>query len=293
MTTTTMTEEPATVEEALGDPKWVTAMDSEYKALIHNKTWHLVHPPKGKNIIDCRWVYKVKRKSDGTIDRYKARLVAKGYKQRYGIDYEDTFSPVVKAATIRLVLSIAVSRGWSLRQLDVQNAFLHGVLEEEVYMRQPPGYSDKSKPNFVCKLDKAIYGLKQAPRAWYDRLCGKLQGLGFVPSKGDTSLFYYQKGKYTMFVLVYVDDIIVASSSQEATNALLKDLEKDFALKYLGDLHYFLGIEVKTLPDGLKLSQERYATDMAKRAGMSNCKAINTPLSNIDKLSAAEGEKLG
>jgi hypothetical protein len=142
-------------------------------------------------------------------------------------------------------------------------------------------------------LDKAIYGLKQAPRAWYDRLCGKLQGLGFVPSKGDTSLFYYQKGKYTMFVLVYVDDIIVASSSQEATNALLKDLEKDFALKDLGDLHYFLGIEVKTLPDGLKLSQERYATDMAKRAGMSNCKAINTPLSNIDKLSAAEGEKLG
>jgi hypothetical protein len=119
MTTTTMTDEPATVEEALGDPKWVTTMDSEYKALIHNKTWYLVHPPKGKNIIDCRWVYKVKRKSDGTIDRYKARLVAKGYKQRYGIDYEDTFSPVVKAATIRLVLSIAVSRGWSLRQLDV------------------------------------------------------------------------------------------------------------------------------------------------------------------------------
>ena len=157
--------EPSTVGEAFQDPRWTAAMDSEHSALLKNKTWHLVPPPKGKNIIDCKWVYKIKKKADGTIDRYKARLVAKGYKQRYGIDYEDTFSPVVKAATIRLILSVAVSRGWSLRQLDVQNAFLHGVLEEEVFMRQPPGYTDKSRPNFVCKLDKAIYGLKQAPRA--------------------------------------------------------------------------------------------------------------------------------
>jgi histone deacetylase 1/2 len=139
--------------------------------------------------------------------------VAKGFKQRYGIDYEDAFSPVVKATTIRLILSIVVSRGWSLRQLDVQNAFLHGILEEEVYMKQPPGYVDKSRPTFVCKLDKALYSLKQAPHAWYAWLCGKLQALGFRPSKADTSLFYYNKGKHTMFVLVYVDDIIVASSS--------------------------------------------------------------------------------
>jgi histone deacetylase 1/2 len=109
----------------------------------------------------------------------------------YGIDYEDTFSPVVKAATIHLVLSIVVSKGWSLHQLDVQNAFLHGILNEEVYMHQPPGYADKSHPNFVCKLDKAIYGLKQAPQAWYARLCAKLIALGFVLSKADTSLFYY------------------------------------------------------------------------------------------------------
>lgn len=135
-------------------------MDAEYMALMKNKTWRLVPPQKGRNIIDCKWVYKMKRKVDGTLDRYKAHLVAKGFKQRYGIDYEDTFSPVVKAVTIRMVLSIAVSRGWSLRQLDVQNAFLHGVLEEEVYMRQPPGYEKSSLPDYVCKLDRALYGLK-------------------------------------------------------------------------------------------------------------------------------------
>ena len=146
------------------DRNWKAAMDSEYLALMKNKTWHLVPPKKGINIIDCKWVYKVKRKSDGSLDRYKARLVAKGFKQRYGIDYEDTFSPVVKATTIRIILSIAISRGWSLRQLDVQNAFLHGFLEEEVYMRQPPGFESQSLPNYICKLDKALYGLKQAPR---------------------------------------------------------------------------------------------------------------------------------
>jgi len=244
-------------------------------------------------VIDCKWVYKVKRKADGTIDRYKARLVVKGFRQRYGIDYEDTFSPVVKAATIRLILSIAVSRGWTLRQLDVQNAFLHGILEEEVYMWQPPGYADPRRPRFVCKLEKALYGLKQAPRAWYARLCAKLIALGFIPSKADTSLFYYSKGGHTIFVLVYVDDIIVASSSQKATGALLKDLEQEFALKDLGNLHYFLGIEVNKLGDGLKLSQERYAADVLQRAGMHKCKAIDTPLSSTEKLSVTEGEPLG
>jgi histone deacetylase 1/2 len=175
----------------------------------------------------------------------------------------------------------------------VQNAFLHGILDEEVYMYQPPGYEVKGKKIFVCKLDKALYGLKQAPRAWYARLCSKLIQLGFKPSKGDTSLLYYTKGGITIYVLVYVDDIIVASSLADATGALLKDLEKEFALKDLGDLHYFLGIEVSKVSDGLLLSQQRYAADVIKRANMEKSKSVDTPISTIDKLSLNDGVRLG
>jgi histone deacetylase 1/2 len=292
MTSTTISDEPSSVDATLQDPRWVQVMNAEHTALLQNRTWHLVPRQKGKNIIGCKWVYKVKRKADGSVDRYKARLVAKGFKQRYGIDYEDTFSPVVKAATIHLVLSIVVSKGWSLKQLDVLNAFLHGILDEEVYMHQPPRYPDKSCPNYVCKLDKALYGLKQAPRAWYSWLCGKLQALGFILSKSDTSLFYYCQGGHVIYVLVYVDDIIVASSSPQAIDALLVDLQKDFALKDLGLLHFFLGIEVKRNSHGLVLSQSWYASDILSRSGMANCKSIDTPLSSTEKLSVTEGHSL-
>jgi histone deacetylase 1/2 len=289
----TTTEEPSSVDDALQDKHWTIAMDEEHRALLNNHTWHLVPPPRGKNVIGCKWVYKIKRRADGQIERYKARLVAKGYRQRYGLDYEDMFSLVVKAATIRLVLAIALSRGWSLRQLDVKNAFLHGVLQEEVYMHQPPGYVNPKYPGYVCKLDKAIYGLKQAPRAWHARLCVKLESLGFIPSKADASLFYFNKGRHILFVLVYVDDIIVASSSPDATKALLADLQRDFALKDLGDLHYFLGIKVKRGNTSMLLTQERYATEVLKRSSMDKCHAVDTPLSSYEKLSIEDGEKLG
>jgi hypothetical protein len=276
------TGEPCNLKEALDDQHWCKAMEEEYEALIQNKTWHLVPPSSNKNIIDCKWMYRIKKRADGTIDRYKARLVAKGFKQRYGIDYEDTFSPVVKIATIRTVLAISVSRGWSLRQLDVKNAFLHGVLEEEVYMRQPPGFEHPHAPHYICKLDKAIYGLKQAPRAWYSRLSSKLCELGFIPSRADTSLFLYNRSGITVYVLIYVDDIIVTSSSDDAIIALLRDLNENFAIKDLGDLHFFLGIEVKRIPNGLLLTQEKYATELLEKVGMAKCKTAPTPLSSSD-----------
>jgi histone deacetylase 1/2 len=267
-------------------------MEEEYDALLKNKTWHLGPPNMSKNIIDCKWVYRVKKNADGTIDRYKVRLVAKGYKQRYGIEYEDTFSPVVKAATIRTVLAIAVSRGWVLRQLDVKNVFLHGVLEEEVYMRQPLGFEDQNAPNYICKLDKALYGLKQAPRAWFSRLSSKLHALGFIPSRTDTSLFLYHKSGITLYVLIYVDDIIVTSSSDKAIGALLKDLNDDFAIKDLGDLHFFLGLEVKKTKNGLLLTQKKYARDLLEKVGMDNCKSAPTPMSSTEKLSLHDGTPL-
>jgi hypothetical protein len=200
---------------------------------------------------------------------------------------------VVKAATIRLVLSIAVSNGWSMRQLDVQNTFLRGVMEEEVYMKQPPGYKSSKHSDFVCRLDKALYGLKQAPRAWFAQLSSKLMSLGFVPSKGDTSLFFYTNRGLTMMILVYVDDIIVVSSSAEAMTLLLQDLKKEFALKDLGDMHYFLGIEVTKTQDGILLSQGKHTTEILQRASMVKCKPVNTLLAISEKLSAYEGEVLG
>jgi histone deacetylase 1/2 len=272
-------DEPRNLEEALYDKIWKRAMDSEYMALTKNKTWYLVPPRKGINAVDYKWVWKKKFKSDGSLDNYKGRLVAKGFKQRYGIDYGDTFSPVAKPTTIRVVLSLAVSGGRSLRQLDVSNAFLHGHLEKDVYMKQPLGYEDKNFPGYVCKLDKALYGLKQAPRAWYSRLGTKLQMLGFKASKADTSLFFMKKGSLTMFVLVYVDDIIVVSSVPGATAALLKKLNEDFALKDLGELHYFLGIEVSKARNGILLTQETYADDVLEQVSMSQCKPVNSPLS--------------
>jgi hypothetical protein len=176
--------------------------------------------------------------------------------------------------------------------LDVQNVFLHDVLEEDIYMKQPPSFEDPSKPHYHCKLDKALYGLKQAPRAWYSRLSSKLQALGFVSSKADISLFMYKKGSITIFLLVYVDDIIVTSSSSAAVDALLVDLKADFALKDLGPLHYFLGIQVKDTSDGILLSQEKYATDLLRKVGMPACKPVTTPMSTSEKLSAHVGDPL-
>lgn len=174
--------EPATVKQALSHPQWLEAMKSEFEALMKNNTWSLVPLPANRQAIGCRWVFRIKENPDGSINKYKARLVAKGYHQQLGFDFNETFSPVVKPVTIRVILTLALTYGWTLQQIDVNNAFLNGLLDEEIYMSQPPGFlsSDKS---LVCKLNKALYGLKQAPRAWYERLHAALIHFGFTSSR--------------------------------------------------------------------------------------------------------------
>ena len=284
--------EPASLAVALDDPRWRAAMDAELAALHRNKTWRLVPAPPGVNLIDSRWVFKVKQNPDGSIERFKARLVAKGFKQHHGIDYDDTFSPVVKATTIHVILSLAATQGWHMQQLDVDNAFLHGYLEEEVYMVQPPGFIDRRHPQHVCKLEKSLYGLKQAPRAWFARLSGKLQELSFVPSKADVSLFIYSHKTVTIFMLVYVDDIIVVSSTVQAADQLLGQLRKEFPIKDLGTLSFFLGIEVKPTPDGIVLAQKKYIVDLLTRTNMLQAKGVSTPMVTSEKLSRLDGTVL-
>ena len=253
-------------------------MYEEYDALVQNGTWELVSPIGITNLIGCKWVFRIKRNSDGSIDKFKARLVAKGFHQRPGVDYLETFSPVIKPTTVRLVLSIAVSNGWSLRQLDVNNAFLQGTLSETVYMAQPPGFIDADKPTHVCKLHKAIYGLKQAPRAWYHELCQFLVDSGFKNSHSDTSLFILHTGTNLLYLLVYVDDIIITGNSNDLVSQVVECLAQRFSLKDLGPLSYFLGVEVVHHRHGLLLSQRRYIKDLLTRTNMQAVKPIHTPL---------------
>ena len=169
--------EPVNYKEAAKDPGWIVAMNKEIEALEVNKTWSLVPLPKGKKPIGSKWVYKVKLKADGSVERLKARLVAKGFTQKYGVDYFKTFSPVIKMTTVRCLIALAASKNWTLHQLDINNAFLHGELHEEVYMKAPEGVSNPN--NLVCKLHKSLYGLKQASRQWFARLTMELLHKGF------------------------------------------------------------------------------------------------------------------
>ncbi|CAN1799670.1 Retrovirus-related Pol polyprotein from transposon TNT 1-94, partial [Linum perenne] len=202
-------DEPVTFNQANKHIWWQTAMHDEYNALMRNNTWSLVACPTNVNLVGCKWIYRVKRNSEKTVQRHKARLVAQGFSQEAGVDVFDTFSPVIKPTTIRLVLSIALSQKWSIRQLDINNAFLNGDLTEEVYMKQPRGFEDPSRPDHVCKLHKALYGLRQAPRAWFTKLKTYLLGQGFRACHSDTSLLVYISSTTTIYILVYVDDLII------------------------------------------------------------------------------------
>jgi len=180
--------------------------------------------------------------------------VAKGFNQEEGIDYRDTFSPVVKPTTVRLVLAMTAHFGWNLRQLDVKNAFLHGILQEEVYMAQPPGFIDSQHPEYVCKLHKSLYGLKQALRAWNDKFTSFLPSLGFHTTYADSFLFVKKSGSSVVILLLYVDDIIITGNASTMIDDVICALTREFDIKDLGPLHFFLGIHVISQPDGLFFS---------------------------------------
>ena len=264
-------------------------MQEEFDALQRNRTWQLVPRPPHANVISGKWVFRHKTRPDGTLERYKARWVVRGFRQRAGVDFTDTFAPVVKPGTIRTVLQLAVSRAWPVHQMDVSNAFLHGHLTEQVYCQQPIGFVDATQPDHVCLLSRSLYGLKQAPRAWYQRIAAFLQQLGFQATRSDASLFVYQHTSGTAYLLLYVDDIILTASSAELLRQLTARLGTEFAMKDLGPLHYFLGIEVVRRADGFFLHQQQYAHELLERAGMLNCKPAPTPIDTKAKVSALEG----
>jgi hypothetical protein len=190
-------------------------MRDEFQALIDNQTWQLVPRPPGVNVISGKWVFCQKFHSDGSLSRYKARLVRRGFSQQHGLDYDESFSHVVKPSTIRIVLSLAVTSSWPIHQLDVKNAFLHGSLNESVYCQQPLGFEDTNNPNHVCLLKKSLYALKQAPCAWFQRFSTFILTIGFHPSSSDSSLFVYHNNYHTAYLLLYVDAIVLTTSSQQ------------------------------------------------------------------------------
>ncbi|BBN68591.1 hypothetical protein Prudu_489S000400 [Prunus dulcis] len=268
---------PTTYHQASKFAAWRSAMQAEFNALQSTGTWILVPSSSSQNVVGCKWVFRIKKKPDGTIDRYKARLVAKGFHQKEGLDYQETFSPVAKPVTIRLLLTFAVQFNWFLHQLDISNAFLHGDLKEEVFMHQPPGFSDPNFPNHVCQLKKSLYGLKQAPRAWFDKLFQALKSLGFTQSSSDASLFVL-KVPVLVIVLVYVDDILVSGPDSSVCNLFIKKLSSLFPVKDLGPLHYFLGLEVQRTDEGLFLHQGKYLMDLLQKTKMEGAKPCSTPL---------------
>jgi hypothetical protein len=265
-------------------------MDEEVAALDANATWELVVLPEDKKAIRCKWVYKIKHNADRSVSRYKVRLVAKGYAQTYGIDYKETYSPVAKMTTVRVIIAMATTKGWSLHQMDVNNVFLHGDLQKEVYMEQPPCYVDQTHPNLVCRLKKALYGLKQAPRVWSNKIGQYIVTSGFQTSNANFSLYVKKTDHGIIIIVIYVNDLIITRDSDANIFDLKKVLKQKFEMKDLGELHYFFGIEVIQSPKGIWLLQRQYALNKLSKYGMTGCKPISIPLEKNVKLSVDEGD---
>ena len=281
-----------TIYEPLTKREWKDAMREEMSALEKNKTWEIVERPKGKNIVDCKWIFTLKYKADGSLERHKARFVAKGYTQTYGVGYQENFAPVAKMNTKRILLSLAAHYNWKLVQYDVKNAFLHGDLDEEIYMKILPGFEGNTG-NKVCKLKKALYGQKQSPRAWFGSFAKVMKEFGYKQSQGVHTLFIKHSALGGVIaLLVYVDGVIVAGNDKREKHDVKQKLAKEFEIKELWKLKYFLGIEVTYSTQGIFISQQKYVTDLLVETRKIGCKPVSTPMDPNHKLGEAKEEPM-
>lgn len=273
-------------------PEWKVAVEEELKSLADNETWHLVDLPKGRKPVGCKWVFCLKTNPDGSIRKRKARLVAKGFTQRYGYDFHETYAPVVKMSTVRMMLALANHHGFVVHQMDVKAAFLNGVLTEDIYMRQPEGFEEGEK---VCKLAKSIYGLKQSSKTWNDRFDYFVKKIGFRRCVEDSCLYVRQEKGSPVYLVLYVDDALIMSKSLQQVEVVKRLLLQEFRMEDLGEAKVFLGIRIdRDAENGvMKLSQPHYIEAILKRFGMEACKATSTPMvPNLQLQKSSKEEKL-
>nr|GEW48586.1 hypothetical protein [Tanacetum cinerariifolium] len=271
-------EEPKRIHQALKDPSWIEAMQEKLLQFKMQKVWILVDLPYEKRAIGTKWVYKNKKDERGIVIRNKARLVAQGHTQEKGIDYEEVFAPVARIEAIRLCLAYASFMGFLVYQIDVKSAFLYGTIEEEVYVCQPPGFEDPDHPDKVYKVVKAIYGLHQAPRAWYETLATYLLENGFQRGTIDQTLFIKKQQGDILLVQIYVDDIIFGATNKALCKSFEKLMKDRFQMSSMGELTFFLGLQVKQKKDAIFISQDKYVAEILRKFGLTEGKSASTPI---------------
>ena len=253
-------------------------MQQEMESIWRHNTWDLEPLPSDAKAITCKWIFKLKPGINGEPPTKKARLVARRFEQRPGVDFFDIFAAVIKWATLRTAMALAASKNWNLHHMDVKTAFLHEILKEWVYMRQPPGFHAPGREHLACKLNKSLYGLKQSPRAWYDKIDAALKRVGLHRSKSDGNLYYMHRQGETIILLLYVDDLFITGSSDRLISWLKDFLHNEFDMTDLGKVRRYLGISFEQTTLGILLHQKDYAASILKEFGMQDCRPATTPL---------------
>ncbi|KAK1608428.1 hypothetical protein QYE76_032101 [Lolium multiflorum] len=287
-------EDPATYEEAMMSPdsnKWQEAMKSEMGSMYDNKVWTLVDLPDSRKAVENKWIFKRKTDADGNITVYKARLVAKGFRQIQGVDYDETFSPVAKLKSVRILLAIAAFFDYEIWQMDVKTAFLNGDIEEELYMVQPKGFVDPKNADKVCKLQRSIYGLKQASRSWNRRFDKVIKDFGFIQCHGEACIYKKVSGSSVAFLILYVDDILLIGNDIELLSSVKGYLNNSFSMKDLGEASYILGIKIYRDRSRrlIGLSQSTYLDKILKKFRMDESKKGFLPMLPGKVLSKTQG----